>query len=61
MPQQTAIKCPSCQRVIRSLAELTEVRTIGLVLKGKCTCGAWVPCAELWHRQPTISTISTTS
>jgi predicted ATP-dependent serine protease len=49
------ITCPKCGQIIREIGELSEVRSLGLALRGKCpSCEAWVFCDELWKKTKTI-------
>jgi hypothetical protein len=47
---QAAVTCSGCGKVYRDLAELLEVRMIGLALAGSCpSCGARIPAGGLWR------------
>jgi len=45
------ITCYKCGQIIRDIRELTEVRSLGLALMGRCPgCGTRINCQALWKK-----------
>lgn len=44
------VSCPNCGKVFRHISNLSDVRQLGLALKGACPgCGARVGVNKLWR------------
>ena len=54
------VSCPNCGKLFRHVLELSDVRQVGLALKGTCPgCGARIGVNKLWRKTAQVYQVGT--